>query len=467
MSLIHVRKYAHRLIYKQQRNRIMSRMKNDEGDPLAPTPAQISLQNAIDRACDRLFLLWGRRGSKSAAMAIEGLTEMSFGPPKNLPLRNVQISGLENNVTDRIFGYMWKALVDDQILGYAPLYKSTRSRYIQMPWGSRVDGKNTMDPTDLLGEGLVLALVDEHAKDDPIILSKYIEPSTFDVNGRIIAATTPLGKSNHATKTYLAWKELAKADPTYYTSKFTSYDNPHLDHSRIDKYKLECIAQGRLKIFLQEVMAELTALSGSVFEHFQPERDGKPWHVKDDLVPIEGIPIIGGVDWGTRHPYCFLIGQRFGNKFRIFSETHIKGLSTSGWEEKSREAVQDFVDKHGKFEMDIVYPDVSLPGAILHWEDLGWPMFNPTSKERKQYHGFEAGVATINDLFFQEEDGEPLLEIDSSCENLHSQLESTVWSDDPHSKRPKKEEDDASDPFRYMCQGEFGLEDTEPVMFSF
>jgi len=461
MNIETQRQLIHRLDRARWRNRIMARL------DYTPHPKQVQTQRAIDRGATRVYKNWGRQTGKSIDSAIEGTTEMAYGPQPGVPKRLVEITGPETDVTDRIFNYMWDWIVEENIFGVRPTAKSQRQRYIEMPWGARVEGKTTKEPTSLLGDGVALILADEHARDKDNILDQYLEPPTWATGGRIIISTTPQGRMNHATKTYKDWETQSRTDGSYYVSTASSYDNPHIDKARIEKYKQKCIRAGRLDLFLQEVMAEFTALAGAVFKHFSPTRHGLPWHVRDNLEPIPGVPLIAGADWGFRHPFAFLIGQLLGgDRIRIYREIHETDLSDSQCKERVIRELRDFMDTHGEFSVDMIYSDPSRPGTITDWRDDGWPMFEPETDERRQYTDFKEGAATMNDLFSRDDHG-PAFEIDSTCENTIEQLESLAWSDKSDSERPKKEFDDAADACRYKIQGTIGLRSQEPLLFSF
>lgn len=443
---------------------LVGKLKDAKGRPLVLHPKQLATIRAIKRGATRVANCWGRRSGKTLLMALLAVVELAFKPTGNLPFRQIMITAPTADLTARVFNLIWKWVVTDRIFGVMPIAKSYRERYIIMPWGSRVDGKTTDNPESLLGEGVVLVLADEHARDKDDILDQYLEPSTFDTGGRIVISTTPKGRRNHFKKTYDDWQEMSKTSPLYYTSKATSYDNPALLHERIENYKAACIRRGRYDLFLQEVMAEFTALAGAIFKYFSPEKDGKEWHVKAGLKPIPGVAFVLGLDWGFRHPFSCLLAQIIGSdRIRVYRQIHETGLSDSKCLKRVMEMLREMKVKPEN--IDAAFCDPSRPGSMEDLEDLGVPVYWVDSEDRSRYTSFEDAAALINDTFSRED--EPAFEIDSSCTALIDEFEDLEWSEKGKQNKPAPGLDDSVASCRYMIQGAVGLGLDEPLFMSY
>ena len=291
-----------------------------------PEPHQAKVHQAIDAGAKRLSSVWGRRAGKTILWAIECATELAFEPPGGLPRRLIRITGPEFALTDPVFEYVWHWVIDQNLFGVTPKYARADQRYFELPWGSRIECKTTDNPKALQGKGICLQVCDEHADDREGVLKQFIEPPTFDTNGIVGLIGTPKGLLNHYTKTYETWTEYAATDPRYFTSHATSYDNSHIDHTELDRYRDECTAANCYQLFEQEVLAQFVSLSGSIYDNFKPTLNGVPWHVRTVNYNPD-LPIQLFVDWGTIHNFVCLFAQVIdGDRVCVFHEISQPGL---------------------------------------------------------------------------------------------------------------------------------------------
>ena len=149
-----------------------------------------------------------------------------------------------------------------------------------------------------------LLLLDEYAymKDDSI-LEEVGYPMLLDTDGSVWTASTS-NKRNHGYKLFMK----AKNDPTDEWAAFhgTSWDNPHLSRSALERAKRNMNAGYDYKNgiyspqYRQEIMAEFLEGEGAVFYNIAA-------CTKAPLQPTpkdhEGHIIVAGVDWGKKQDY--------------------------------------------------------------------------------------------------------------------------------------------------------------------
>lgn len=406
-----------------------------------PHAKQRGTHDAIALGATRIIDMWGRRSGKSIMSATELLTEGAEAPDGALPYRIVRITGPETDVTDKIFGYLWKWCVDDRVYGYSPTRQSTQRRYIEFPWGVRIEGKTTYEPKSLLGDGIVITAVDEHAGDKPNILRRYILPPLLDTDGIALITGTPDGLRNHFFVLYKQWHErMLEGDARYYASHATSYDNRAIpDYERfcaqLDDERTEYERAGALQLFEQEYMAKATSLSGAIYPMF-----AEPRHVQT-ITPIANVPLTLGIDWGFHNPFVCLFAQVLndGEQINILDEIYQSGMTDD-------ECANAVLRKAGELGLpiDMGYADPSSPEAIHTFIERGISMYTGGQK-----------LNSVNDGIYRVRKymGEDKLLIDPKCKNLIEENQSYAINDRALDEKPLKIADHACDAERYLVSG--------------
>lgn len=417
-----------------------------------------------------ILLRWGRRSSKTVTGAKLFIPELGFKPPGSLPQRVLSHTGPNWEVTDRVFSYLKKWIKDDRIFGVEPRVIDG-NRIIELPWGARTEGETTHrdsgEPDNLLGEGIVGRIGDEHARDKANVLDKYLMPPLFDTGGWIILISTPRGKLNHLYETEMLWKARMEAgDHRYFVSHATSYDNPYINHKALDEYRIKCEQTGSMDLFREQILAEYTSRSGSIYPQFRYEQNGKPWHV-GHYPYIPGVPVDFGIDWGYDHPFVCLFGQVIdGDRLRIFAEISQRGLSPV--DQCNR--VMSKLDNIAAFEPDaesiydimgMVYADPSGAASKKLFRDAGFSVWEPSKRDRTRINSVNDGIVEVRKLLSRPDITG--LEIDKSCVNLIKGIQNYVWSDKAQLERPVKIDDDECDALRYYVMGAIGLHTGAPV----
>lgn len=132
------------------------------------------------------------------------------------------------------------------------------------------------------------AVLDEVSKYSNFLYGwqEILRPTLIDVKGEALFISTTNG-FNHFYD--LCNRELEDKD--YKTFHFTSYDNPHLDPTEIEKMKLE-MTEDRAA---QEIYADFRKKEGLVYKEFNREI-----HLTSEEPP-DVVYTIGGVDFGFTH----------------------------------------------------------------------------------------------------------------------------------------------------------------------
>jgi len=154
---------------------------------------------------------------------------------------------------------------------------------IMMPNGGEVSVKSADNPDSLRGEGLNLAVCDEHAFIKPEAWNEALRPALSDKLGRALFISTPRGR-NHFWELY---QRGVRGDDDYRSFYFPTSANPFIAPSEIEAAKHELPEI----IFRQEYLAEFIDDSGGVFRRIQEAAVLQPL---DE--PQEGHQYVAGVD---------------------------------------------------------------------------------------------------------------------------------------------------------------------------
>lgn len=446
---------------------------------LKPFPKQQAVLDAWLNGAQYILLRCGRRGAKTVTASMPIVPETAFPPPGYLPKRMLLHTGPDADVTDRVGGYLWSWIVKGKLWDFRPRTASERERYIELPWGVRVEGKTTKStgggsPDHLLGEGIVGTICDEHARDRKNILPEYILPPLADHNGWVIIPTTPKGRRNHLYDTEKAWKAKMEAgDKRYYVAHWTSWENPYINHQLLQDFKEYCERTEQPELYAQEILAEYTSITGSIYRTFKPTRGTEQWHVdKVDYIP--GLPIELGIDWGTDHPFAVIFGQIVdGDCLNIFDVISEVGLDPLQMVDKTLEKLAQYnvpyqphqrcPDNPAKL-VHMAYCDPSGLGNKKLFLNSGFRIFDPSPKDKANLNDVYAGILEVSKLFARQY--APACRIDSKCVDLIEGIENYVWKENAD-RQPLKLDDDECDALRYLVMGALGLKSISKAIHRF
>ena len=247
-------------------------------------------------------LACGRRGGKTMFDIAEALAMMAIGGTMTW------VGAPTYKLTDRVFKQVYKYVVIEKIFGVSPVIErnSSAERYIEMPWGSSIEGKSAERPESSKGESLDLFIDDECAEHDEEFFTEYVDAGLADRQGRAIFTSTPLGLTWFHK--YFKRGQDAKNHPTWASHTWKSMDNPHLDQAWLERKKKEVSNQ----VWRQEYCAEFLARSGLVWEDYRDEYFDGPnsGHLfNPDRHPLNSAwTHYRGIDIGTNHPAACVWG---------------------------------------------------------------------------------------------------------------------------------------------------------------
>ena len=139
--------------------------------------------------------------------------------------------------------------------------------------GQTISLKGADRPETMRGVKLADLVMDEYADMKPHVLEEILLPATADLDAPITLIGTPMGR-NHFYNLYTE-KALGN-DPEWAAWHFTSYDNPTIPKSVIDKFKETMSSYA----FRQEFMASFEARGSEMFK--------ETWIKFEEKEPEEG-----------------------------------------------------------------------------------------------------------------------------------------------------------------------------------
>lgn len=167
--------------------------------------------------------------------------------------------------------------------------------------------RGTENVESLRGIGINFLVVDEVASMSGWyeIWREVLRPTLADTKGQALFIGTPKGY-NHFYELY----KLAETDSDFESFLFTTYDNPFIDPTEIDKARLESELTGTLDSFDQEYMAKFVSVSGQVY---------KIWDSEKHFIPIDYdpyLPLHITMDFGVNDPTSITWIQPFSGEHR-------------------------------------------------------------------------------------------------------------------------------------------------------
>lgn len=243
---------------------------------------------------------------------------------------------------------------------------------------------------------------------------EVVRPTLTDSEGHGLFISTPKG-FNHFYDLYNSQEK----DTEFKSFHYTSYDNPHIKASELDKAKNQ-------SNFDQEYLASFKKHEGLVYADFDRTRhvyDASPENVADR---------IAGVDFGFTNPSVILtIEKDYDAHYWVAAEWYRRG--------KTNSEVIEYAKTLGP--ATIFYPDPAEPDRILE-------MQRASLNVREVNKDIPAGVDTVRNLFKANR-----IHIHTSCQNLIAELETYSYPEkrinNNEPEVPIKEDDHAVDALRY------------------
>lgn len=298
----------------------------------------------------------GRRFGKSlicAIMALSALMQVN---------RRVWVVGPTYSHTEKVFRELYSILVTQLKIIEPGKRGRGRARnqkgdfYLELPWGSVLEGKSMDQPDSLAGEANDLVIIDEAALQPDLddIWTMMISPTLKDKEGSAIFISTPrgknsfykmfllgnLGKSQREGREKIVFDKKLNLDndcSNWSSFQKTSYDNPLLSSTpeiskrEIDSAYREAVLSGKALKFKQEYLADFESVTDICFPGFIENKSEK--HEYPNVIDYTWHPNNGSVYAACDHNFAKPASTVFAqiNKFGdvvIFDERFTKSTTT-------------------------------------------------------------------------------------------------------------------------------------------
>jgi PBSX family phage terminase large subunit len=386
--------------------------------PIQLTPAQATI--ALDRHRFRV-LCCGRRFGKTT-LAIDQIKSCAALRPNS---RIAYIAPTFQQARD----IAWQELKRD-CKDAAELINETRLE-IKLVNGSLIILRGWEAIETLRGQRFDLVVVDEVASMREFWLNwqEVVRPTLTDTKGEAIFISTPKG-FNHFYNLYnlrTIGLDGGKGDPDFQEFHYTTYDNPHIPTSEIEKAQQELGANR----FAQEYMADFRKTEGLVYQDFEREK-----HVYTQFNETV-VEKIAGVDFGFTNPCAVIeLWRDRSDTFWIENEFYERGRTDSQVAEYV--AAQNF---------NKVYPDPEAPAAIQELRKRGVPVRDVI----KGKDSIVNGITKVQDLLRAGK-----LKVNARCVNTIMEFETYIYPERKpgHNENevPIDENNHAMDALRYPIQ---------------
>lgn len=179
---------------------------------------------------------------------------------------------------------MWQMLLE---LGHEVIESShVNNLQIKLINGTYISLKGSDRPETMRGVSLKFLVMDEYADMKPEVWEQILLPALTDLKGDALFIGTPMGR-NHFYELF-KYAELSE-DDDYRAFHFTSYDNPLLESSEIDRAKQRMSSYS----FRQEFMASFEAAGSEMFNEnwvqFGTEPEEGRYYIAVDLAGFEDV----------------------------------------------------------------------------------------------------------------------------------------------------------------------------------
>ena len=243
-----------------------------------------------------------------------------------------------------------------------------------------------------------------------------LSPTLIDTKGSALFISTPSGFN-----AFYDLYNFQDKDPDYKSWTFTSYDNPHIPVSELEREK----ATKPTDIFEQEYLASFKKLQGLVYKEFIRDQ-----HVTTEE-PKTCIETILGIDFGYTNPAAIIPIRIDGDgNYWIGEEWY-----------KSRCTTEQIAEQALLYKSHKCYPDPAEPDRIAILRKAGLNC-------REVSKDIVAGIDHVRELFKQGR-----IHIHPDCKNLIMELETYRYPEKKPEKneeeKPIKENDHALDALRY------------------
>lgn len=253
--------------------------------------------------------------------------------------------------------------------------------------------------------------------------SKVIEPTLLTSKGRLIITSTPNG-FNH----FYNLAQTAQADPEWFYSHATSYDNPHNDPEELRKLKEKKTDDS----FAQEYLADFRKVEGLVYQDFNRElhiATSLPANIIDTAVGKRGC-----IDFGFRNPAAI---------YTVYKDSDSHYWVTDEYQETEK-VESELIEVMKMRHLDSWYPDPEDASKVEMMRRSGL-VLNEVDKS------VNAGINTVKQLLRQKRVtfvNCPTLEFEFDFYRWQESISSNINKHEP--EKPVKEHDHGLDAVRYL-----------------
>ena len=327
-------------------------------------------------------------------------------------------------------------------------YKNEQELSMHLINGSRIEIKGADNEDALRGIGLKGVVMDEAADQKPHVWEEIIRPTLVDSEGWGIFIGTPKGFNWFYELWLRGQKKTKEYDPVWSSYQFSSYDNPFLKKTEIDKAKAETDED----TFSQEYLAQFKKFRGLIYKNFD-----RKVHVIDpiDISEYQGWELYRAVDFGFDNPTTCLwiaIAPGENGKWYIIDEYYETKQS-------SDYHVGIILSKTGQhFPATLTFGDPSAPQIMADWAKKGLYITGArrdpnTNKGEWVGHGIDLIQERLK---ISAVDQQPQLFVFKNCENLIREFEIYRWKEEKDMQlnnpgRPEKANDHLLDALRYFA----------------
>lgn len=272
-----------------------------------------------------------------------------------------------------------------------------------------------------------------------------LRPALTDREGEALFISTPKG-FNHFYDLYNLQNDPVKGKD-FKSFHFSSYDNPHLPRTELDKARAE-LSEDQ---FAQEYLADFRKQEGLVYKEW--DRSRHLYHTSNPSdIPRQVVAEMAGVDFGFTNPAAVVhIKKDSDNHYWVHHLLYRTGMTDAN--------VADYVKAQS---FHYVFPDPENPAAIKELTDR-----NINIREVvKGKDSIRNGISKVRELMKQGR-----LHVHVSCRDLIEEIEAYHYPENRSGRNehenPVKDFDHSLDALRYVImtdepyieepQPEFGL----------
>lgn len=245
---------------------------------------------------------WGRRTGKTICAAAEAVAELGLSD------RRIWIVAPNYELTQRVFDYVYRWVVVEGLFGKDAVVKASNTRdrrYIEMAWGSFIQGKSAEAPDSLVGEQLDLIVFDECARVPEMVWLECLEPTTIDRKGRAMFISTPRGK-NWFYEYFLRGFDNDTIAKGWIASNFKTYENPFTDRQWLESKRSETPDI----VWRREYEGSFEDFGGLIYPEFLAKDMADGGHLFDPRkVKLTDLTNYRGIDIGFRLPTACVWGK--------------------------------------------------------------------------------------------------------------------------------------------------------------